>query len=234
MIDLQKYTKMCQLREKIMFLQTGIDSGVKPSASYVTQLEKYRKQYNQLYIELSGQMNLPVNLKDYVRNLVQYLDSKNPNGEKWFYHYEELVHKVTEQEHFYGYHTYHDYKYQVELLNGDRAIPVCVVDRELDYANDKLTINLLHDTMLPPFSLRLDETSDEFDEETCKDLKKIYFKTYLQAKQHEMQKEMSLIEKRIKEMQKQDREMKEQYKQVGKQLDDLKLDDLDLIDNIKK
>ena len=62
------------------------------------------------------------------------------------------MHKVTEQEHFYGYHTYHDYKYQVELLNGDRAIPVCVVDRELDYANDKLTINLLHDTMLPPFT----------------------------------------------------------------------------------
>ena len=234
MLNLQKYTKKCQLAEKIKFLEAGFASCIKPSASYVTQLEKYRKQYNQLYIELSGQMNLPVNLKDYLHNLIQYLNSKNPDGEKWFYHYEELMHKVMEQEHFYGFHTYHDYKYQVNLLNGDRVIPVCVVDRELDYANDKLTINLLHDTMCPPFSLRLDETSDEFDEQTCNDLKKIYFKTYLQAKQTEIEKERSLIAKRIKELQKQDREMKQQYEEVGKQLNNLKLDGLTVVDSTKK
>lgn len=234
MLDLKKYTKKCQLAEKIKFLEAGFANGIKPSASYVTQLEKYRKQYNQLYIELSAQMNLPVNLKDYLHNLIQYLNSKNPNGEKWFYHYEELLHKVTEQEHFYGVHTYHDYKYQVELLNGDRVIPVCVVDRELDYANDKLTINLLNDTMYPPFSLRLDETSEEFDELTCKDLKKIYFKTYLQAKQTEMEQERSLIAKRIKELQQQDKEIKQQYEEVGKQLDNLHLDSLTVVDTTKK
>ena len=234
MIDLKKYTKKCQLAEKIEFLQAGLDSGVKPSTSYVTQLEKYRKQYNQLYLELSGQMNLPVNLKDYVHNLIQYLNSKNLDGEKWFYHYEELMHKVMEQEHFYGFHTYHDYKYQVNLLNGDRVIPVCVVDRELDYANDKLTINLLHDTMCPPFSLRLDETSDEFDEQTCNDLKKIYFQTYLQGQQSKIGQERSLIAKRIKELQKQDREMKQQYEEVGKQLNNLKLDGLTVVDGTKK
>ena len=218
MLDLQKYTKMCQLKEKITFLQAGFESGIKPSSSYIIQLEQYRKQYEQLREELSGQINLPVNLKDYVHNLIQYLNNLNPDGEKWYYQYEELMHNVTEQEHFYGFHTYHDYKYQVNLLNGNRIIPVCVVDRELDYANDKLTINLLHDTILAPFSFRLDETSDEFDEKTSKELKKIYLKTYIQGKQAKINSEMNLLQQDIIRLQKQYKDKQDEYWDYNDQL----------------
>lgn len=229
MLDLKKYTQFNQLADKIKFLEAGFGSGVKPSTSYMAQLQTFKKQYDQLYDELSGHMDLPVNLNDYVHNLIKYLNAKNPNGEKWCYKYTELMHEVTEQEYFYGFHTYHDYKYQVELLNGDKAIAVCTVNRELDYANKELTINLLHDKMHAPFSLRLDEVCDEFDEQTNMDLKKIYLQTYIQGKQKAVGQEMSLIQQRIKELQQENKEKNKQYRNFEKQLNKLGL--IDAIQN---
>ena len=48
MLDLKKYTKMCQLADKIELLEGRFGSGVSPSSSYMAQLNKYKKEYDKL------------------------------------------------------------------------------------------------------------------------------------------------------------------------------------------
>ncbi len=225
MLDLKKYTQFCILADKIEFLEMKMSDTTNPSASYAAELRKYQGQYNRLYREMSGKLDLPINLDAYVHNILQYLNKDITNiDEKWMYRYQELMYKKTESEHFYGYHTYHDYKYQVELVRGDVeeiVVPVCTVNRELSYHQKDAKINMLHDHMYAPFSLRLDETTNMFDEQTCKDLKNIYFKTYIQGQQAELDGEMTLIQQEIKRLRLQYQDKNRQYQRFNKQLQKL-------------
>lgn len=230
MLDLKKFTKFNQLADKIEMLEAGLNTGIKPSPAYMLQIEKAQNQYDKLHEELRGQLDLPVNLGDYVHNLIQYLQARDPDGGKWYYQYNQLADKTIESEHFYGVHTYHEYKYQVVILNGGKEIPVCEINRELNYANKKTEINMLYDKMFAPFSLRLDETSDEFDDETCRDLKKIYFKTYIMGKLVDSGQKKSLIRAEIEKLKTQYREEDKNYRKLERQLDNLEFEQI----NIKK
>lgn len=228
MLDLKKYTQFCILADKIELLNSRISETTNPSSTYTAELRKYEGKYNKLYRELSGKLDSPVNLNSYIHNILEYLNRDITDvNDKWMYKYHELMHKKTESEHFYGYHTYHNYKYQVELVREgakEIVVPVCTVNRELSYHKKDEKINMLHDHMHAPFSLRLDETTDIFDEQTCKDLKNIYFKTYIQGQQAELDGQMTLIQQEIQRLRNEYQDKNRQYQRFNKQLEKLEND----------
>jgi len=221
MLDLKKYTRFRQLEDELnnFSLQIGINT----SPEYIDERIKCENEYNELYDDVSGKMDLQINLYNYIQNLRQYLNKKHINGGSWLYRYRELNHRVFQLEYFSTIKDYHEYQYQVELLNGDKIIPVCKVNRKLDYNDRALVVNLLDEEIYPPFSLRLDETSSEFDEKTNSDLKKIYLKTYIEDRQSKINKEKTLIQRHIEKLKSRYQEKEQEYDKLQEQIDELQV-----------
>lgn len=215
MLDLKKYTKMCQLKDEMLYLR---------SINSFAREQKAEEQYEKLKQELNLNPNeIKLDLKTYIHNCLLVLNRNIKDGEpKWQYRYHQIYHKVTEQEHFYGVHIYNDYQYRVELVRGDEILPVCTVDRKLNYNEDN-TIDFCWDKMHAPFSLRLDETCYDVDGDTAKALKLAIFKTIHEQQRNTADKERTLIQQRINELKEQLKEQNKQYRTANREVE--KIDD---------
>ena len=221
MLDLKKYTRFRQLEDKLN--EFSLQVGLNTSSEYIDERIKCENEYSELYDYCSGKLDLPINLYNYIQNLRQYLNKKHINGGGWLYRFHEIEHRIYECEYFSTIKTYHDYLYQVELLNGNKIIPVCTVNRKLNYNDREATINLLHDEIYPSFSLRLDKTCDEFDEKTNIDLKKIYIKTYIEDMQAQINKEKTLIQQDIKRLEWKYQEKEQECDELQEQINELQV-----------
>jgi len=221
MLDLKKYTRLRQLEDKLN--EFSLQVGINTSSEYIDERIKCENEYSELYDYCSGKLDLPINLYNYIQNLRQYLNKKHINGGGWLYRYREIEHRIYEFEYFSAIKTCHGYTYRVELLNGNKIIPVCTVGRILNYNDREATINLLHDEMEPAFSLRLDKTCDEFDEKTNIDLKKIYIKTYIEGKQTKIEEEKTLIQRHIEKLKSRYQEKEQEYDKLQEQIDELQV-----------
>ena len=211
MLDLKKYTRMCQLRDEMLYLR---------SINSFARAQKAEEQYKKLNQELNLSPNEgKIDLKTYINNCLLVLNRNIKDGEpKWQYRYHQTYHKVSEQEHFYGVHIYNDYQYRVELVRGDEILPVCTVDRKLNYTEDN-TIDIYCDKMHAPFSLRLDENCYDVDEDTAKALKLTIFKTIHEQQRNKADNERTLIQQRIAELQHKLKEQNAKYRTSSKEIE---------------
>lgn len=222
MLDLQKYTKMCQIGDHIKALES-MDMDKSPK-SYAQMLKKYQLQYGKLKQELFDERDFDSNidLKLYISECLKILNKNIIEGQpKWQYYLDEVSYNNTVVPDFYGDHIYHHYIYQVVFVCGDKEIPFCTVNRKLNYGDKMGTINFLTEEMHAPFSLRLDNECDEFDSQTIKELKKAPFKVVYKQKLNKEQKDMTLIQQRITELQVQYNDKHSEYLDCLEQLDKL-------------
>ena len=210
------YTKIWQLKDKVKYLESI------GNYSRALEVEKQaKKMESELRKECEHLNDLKVNLKAYIRNCLQILnrDVISTNQPRWQYYLEELDHSVVEQEHYYGTHTYHNYKYQVILMQpGKSELPLCTVDRQLTYGDEKEMLNLFCDKLHAPFSLRLDESCCDIDEAKAKALRLAIFKTIYEQQRKVVIEERTLIQQRISELNEKLKEQNKQYKTQDKQV----------------
>lgn len=221
MLDLQKYTKMCQVADHIKALES-MDMDKVPK-TYAQMLKRYQTQYDKLKEELFKNKNLGIiiNLKAYISKCLEILNRNIADGQpKWQYYFDEVKAHERIIPDFYGDHIYTDYVYQVMFVCGDKEMNFCTLNRKLHY-DDRDTINFVFDTIHAPFNLRLDEAFDEFDEETLKQLKLAPFKVAYEQKRNKLTEEMTLIQRRIHELQTQYNDKHDEYLDTIEQLENL-------------
>ena len=231
MLDLQKYTKLCQMKDELDYYELLRDNNSFKfnKSKYLKLKEKYKDLYfNQLDIPKN---DMSVNLKDYLKACIEILNyNKKANEPKWQYVYTQLDHRHYESEHFYGYHAYDDYVYQVSLVCGKKEMPVCVVNRELSYTKNEF-IKLLSDNIQAPFCLRLDKVDPSLSLQVNKALKMAGVLVWLNAQKKDIEKELSLIQKRIAFYQQERKDKEKQCSDLERQIETLQIKDLTAFKN---